>query len=172
MIMNPETNPYDATLMIIYDKGNQKVLLSERPNGDILFPSEKGVHAPLENARRGMLEEMGIETILESTILPLTIAHNFKYEIDYEDKVGMGTASAVLITEWDGEIRNIDTGKDNFFWVDENQVMEWLSWDESKFFYLIALTELYAQKIIPGEMLVQALGNAPKLRVTLQGPSL
>lgn len=166
--MMPE-NPYDATLMIIVrqngaiDQG--EVLLSERPGREIIFPSEKGLKGPLDNARRGLREEMGL-SVTEGVLLPLVASHYFKFAVDYEDMAGFGRVNAVLFQELHDDIVGIENGKDKFFWESMEKVMEKLSWNTSKFFWIIALTELLGQHKVSQDFYVAQFNDAPILAQT------
>ncbi len=148
--------PLRAAIMIFYDKGENKFLLSRRSTinsvlpGEVVFPAEKGIDNFLDIAQRGIHEEMGRVEIVESVNLSI-----FSHGVG---NLGQGQIQPIIITGWTGDITDINLTKESFFWVDRDQVMTSLTSVPSKLIFLMVLTELNLIKI-------EDFINAPKIKL-------
>jgi hypothetical protein len=131
-----------SAVLIFFDKGSNRFLLEERPlnnqtlGGEVVFPSEKGAGLDiLGTAKRGVKEELGKNLrIKEFTPLPV-----FSGQVG---DMGEGKIQAYIVSEWEGDIENVEPEKGKHVWVGRNEVMGKLTYQPSKYLFLFALISL------------------------------
>ena len=141
-----EPLPIHSVVFIIYNSRTNQFLLEERPlsnptlGGEVVFPGEKGVGTDtISTAERGVKEEMGNQVKIKK----YSLLHQFMGQVG---NWGEGTLQPILVTEWSGNIENIESRKGLHIWTDRDSVMSSLTFDESKHLFLIALAKLQLLK--------------------------